>query len=89
MLGPLSFEAWDGLMVQDIWMPLIDSVKCTGCGDCITCCSVAALKEIEGTAVLIDPMACTYCADCEMVCPVGAIALPYQIVLAPDVSLAF
>jgi NAD-dependent dihydropyrimidine dehydrogenase PreA subunit len=35
---------------------------------------------------LARPDVCSYCATCEDACPTNAIALPYQIVLAPQVQ---
>lgn len=71
-------------MDEEIWLPLIDTELCTGCGDCIVTCPTNALELVGSTAVLIEPMACNYCAVCETICPVDAIALPYQIVLESD-----
>ncbi len=72
------------MMDQELWAPLIDGERCTGCGDCVEQCLPEALQKIEETAVLVDAAACTYCADCEAICPEGAIALPYEIILVPD-----
>lgn len=63
-----------------LWLPQIDQMLCTGCGDCVTLCTDRALGISEGKAVLVQPDACTYCAACETVCPVAAIELPYLIV---------
>ncbi|GJM42677.1 MAG: hypothetical protein DHS20C20_29590 [Ardenticatenaceae bacterium] len=79
-------------MVEEIWLPQIDKVLCTGCNDCIVVCPTDALELVSGTAftesvavaVLTNPAACSYCAECETICPVEAIALPYQIVLESD-----
>ncbi len=66
------------------WMPRIDRIRCTGCGDCIELCPTGALGQVEGRAALIAPQACTYCTACEDVCPVGAITLPFMICFADD-----
>ena len=73
----------DMAMDQQNWLPWIDTVTCTGCGDCIVVCPTGALGLREGKAVLVNPQACTYTAECETVCPVAAIALPYQIIMEP------
>jgi NAD-dependent dihydropyrimidine dehydrogenase PreA subunit len=62
------------------WMPQINQMMCTGCGDCIASCPTGALSWQNDKAVLLHPDLCTYCAACEDVCTVGAIELPYLIV---------
>lgn len=59
------------------WLPQIDQLACTGCGDCVTVCPTQALAVVGGKAVVAQSQACNYCAVCEALCPVGAIALPY------------
>ncbi len=44
-----------------------------------------ALGQVAGKAFLAHPERCTYCTVCEDVCPEDAIALPFLIVLAPQV----
>jgi NAD-dependent dihydropyrimidine dehydrogenase PreA subunit len=61
------------------WMPRINQIKCTGCGDCIAVCPTGALGWQNGKATLLNPELCTYCAACEEVCLVAAIELPYMI----------
>ena len=61
------------------WMPQINQIKCTGCGDCIAVCPTDALGLHTGKAALLQPELCSYCAACEDVCPVNAIELPYLI----------
>jgi ferredoxin len=62
------------------WLPRIEQVLCTGCGECIARCPTGALGWQADKAALVQPQLCTYCATCEDVCPVGAIELPYLIV---------
>lgn len=62
------------------WLPQIDRLKCSGCGDCIANCPTHALGWQGGKASLLSPDLCTYCTLCEDVCPVGAIELPFLIV---------
>lgn len=65
--------------MNDQWLPIIDSNRCTGCGECIAQCPTEALERRNGKAALVHPHLCIYCADCETLCPVGAIQLPYLI----------
>lgn len=73
---------------QDVWLPIIDSAVCTGCGDCVIACPTDALTLAVGATAgsgfmpRVEPDLCGYCAVCEAVCPTEAIAMPYQIVLA-------
>lgn len=66
-------------MAEEIWLPLIDQIKCTGCGECITACPTDVLILSEKIAAIGKPNACTYCAICEMICPTEAISLPYEL----------
>jgi NAD-dependent dihydropyrimidine dehydrogenase PreA subunit len=65
---------------ETAWLPQIDALACTGCGDCLKACPTGALALRAGKAVVAQPSACSYDAGCEAVCPTGAIALPYLIV---------
>jgi ferredoxin len=69
-------------MNDSAWLPEIDRLACTGCGDCVVVCQPQALTLASAKAVVVRPEACTYCGDCEAVCPVGAIALPYLVIFA-------
>jgi NAD-dependent dihydropyrimidine dehydrogenase PreA subunit len=66
---------------SESFLPIVDSYRCNGCGECIYVCPSGALGVIDGLAVLTSPDACAYCADCEEHCPQKAISLPYEIVL--------
>ena len=68
-------------MSDRIWLPKLDTEKCTGCGDCVTRCPVSALTLVDGKSTLVKPETCTYCTECEDVCPTGAIELPFLIVM--------
>ncbi len=65
-------------------MPIIDLAKCNGCGACVEGCPTGALEIRNGLVRMSRPELCSYCATCEDACPTGAIALPFQIVLAPN-----
>lgn len=67
-------------------LPSIDARKCTGCHRCVDVCPTQALAQVDGKAFLALPTRCTYCTACEDVCPEDAIALPFLIVLAPQVT---
>jgi ferredoxin len=69
------------------WLPQIDPLSCTGCGDCVQACPTGALALLGEKAMVERPSACTYCAGCEAVCPVSAIALPYMIVFGTAAAL--
>ncbi len=69
-------------MAKEIWLPIIDQIKCIGCGECITTCPTDTLILAGQVAAIGKPEACTYCGICEMICPTEAISLPYEISLA-------
>jgi electron transfer flavoprotein alpha subunit len=48
---------------------------CTGCGDCVGACPVAAIELRGHVAVITD--ACTACGICVTVCPVEAIEMTH------------
>jgi len=70
------------------WMPQINALKCTGCGECIAACPTSALGQLFDRAILLYPDKCTYCAAREELCPVDAIELPYLIVNESDLTHA-
>jgi NAD-dependent dihydropyrimidine dehydrogenase PreA subunit len=67
-------------------LPTINQNLCTGCHRCVDVCPTQALAQVNGKAFLALPARCTYCTACEDVCPEDAIALPFLIVLAPQVG---
>jgi MinD superfamily P-loop ATPase len=67
-------------MMEGTWLPHIDLLTCTGCGDCVAACQPQAIALVNAKAFVVRPTACSYCGSCEQVCPVGAIALPYLVV---------
>jgi NAD-dependent dihydropyrimidine dehydrogenase PreA subunit len=74
-------------MDHNKWLPMIDPLLCTGCGDCVAACPTGALSLVNGKAALTEPEKCTYCRVCETSCPTNAIQLPYQIVLVLDARM--
>ncbi len=58
----------------------IDSVLCTGCGNCTSVCPNTAIKLERSDGILslseVDEIRCFGCGNCVVVCPVQAISLP-------------
>ena len=52
---------------------IVDSEKCTGCGNCVEVCPVEAI-ELNDVAK-VDEETCVYCGACISECPVDAIVL--------------
>ncbi|NOY60053.1 MAG: 4Fe-4S dicluster domain-containing protein [Calditrichaeota bacterium] len=59
----------------------VDTVKCTGCGNCIQACPFNAIALFEAKAK-IDQSLCRLCNKCIQVCPEGAIGLVQNPVMA-------
>jgi thioredoxin reductase/NAD-dependent dihydropyrimidine dehydrogenase PreA subunit len=58
--------------------PLIDPVRCIGCGSCVSACPEHnVLGIIAGKAQLISPSNCIGHGACHQACPVGAINLVF------------
>lgn len=58
--------------------PVIDPVKCVGCGACTHACPEGKIiGMIGGKAQLIDPGSCIGHGACQTACPVGAIDLVF------------
>jgi len=53
---------------------IVDSDKCTGCGECIEACPLDAI-EMQGDTAAVDPDTCGDCGACVDVCPVEAISM--------------
>ncbi|MDF1514476.1 MAG: 4Fe-4S binding protein [Anaerolineae bacterium] len=70
---------------MDIWLPIIDNMRCTGCGACVPSCPTAVIELVSRVPVIVRPEGCMYCGRCEESCPVNAVSLVYEISLAqPD-----
>ena len=66
--------------MHDRPMPIIDPIKCNGCGLCITVCRCGALVLEDDVITLIEVEDCGWCTQCELVCETGAITCPFEIV---------
>lgn len=69
--------------LPQIALPIIDLVRCNGCGLCAQLCPTRAVELRGGKARVVRPADCTYCEVCESYCPEGAIGRPFEIVFAP------
>jgi ferredoxin len=62
-----------------MWLPQIDTPRCTGCGWCVAACPPHVLSlQADGwrkQAVLHDEPRCTGCRKCERQCPFGVIVM--------------
>jgi MinD superfamily P-loop ATPase len=52
--------------------PVVDTARCTGCGECQAACQYNAIRVVLGTTKLHADI-CNGCGCCRLVCPVGAI----------------
>ena len=70
-----------GLMEPASLHPVIDPVRCLGCGSCVRACPEQpehhVLGLIEGKAQLISPTECIGHGACKSACPVDAISLVF------------
>jgi len=55
---------------------MIDSEKCTGCGDCVDTCPLNAISLNDQPKAVVDENECTDCETCVEACPVQAISMP-------------
>jgi len=55
--------------------PVVDSLKCTGCGTCWKFCPDMSIKEDKNGKASIDYVFCKGCGICAVECPVKAIEM--------------
>jgi thioredoxin reductase (NADPH) len=68
----------EGLTEPPSLHPVIDSVKCVGCGSCVSACPENnVLGLVNGKAHLIHPTHCIGHSACKKACPVNAINLVF------------
>ena len=58
-------------------IPVVDGVKCTGCGECADVCPPEAITIKDDVAVIAERF-CEECGECADACPEGAITLPRE-----------
>ena len=78
----VHFEAKEaGLLEPASLHPIIDPVRCLGCGACVRACPEypqhTVLGLIEGKAHLVSPTECIGHGACKSACPVDAISLVF------------
>ena len=56
-------------------LPVLDPVRCTGCGDCVAVCPTDCLAMAGPRPWLPRPRDCVSCSACDLVCPTDAIRL--------------
>ncbi len=70
-----------GLLEPASLHPVVDPLKCIGCGSCIKACPEQpehhVLGLIDGKAQLVSPTVCIGHGACRVACPVGAIELVF------------
>jgi thioredoxin reductase (NADPH) len=67
-----------GLVEPASLHPMIDPVKCIGCGACVSACPEGEiLGLINGKAVLVEPSECIGHGACQAACPNDAITLVF------------
>ena len=73
-LKSLKRSADAGLAAISSFISAVDTVLCTGCGDCISRCPMEALA-IKNQLAGVDIKRCIGCGLCVSSCPMGAIVL--------------
>jgi uncharacterized Fe-S center protein len=55
-------------------MPWVNETMCVGCGLCVDCCPVQAIRQNNGDKkAMIDDTQCIRCGKCHDVCPQDAV----------------
>jgi ferredoxin len=62
------------------WYPVIDTARCTNCGQCADFCLFGVYEKAEAYPEVINPQACkNNCPACARICPSAAIIFPKYI----------
>jgi formate hydrogenlyase subunit 6/NADH:ubiquinone oxidoreductase subunit I len=56
-------------------LPVLNPIRCTGCGDCVTICPVDCLGMAGVRPWMPRPGDCIACNACVIVCPADAIEM--------------
>ncbi|MFQ3593430.1 MAG: ferredoxin family protein [Gemmataceae bacterium] len=71
-------------------LPMLDSRRCRGSGDCIRVCPTQCLEARPPIGVyLARPAECISCGLCMVVCPEQAIELPELLPIYPPSEATF
>ncbi|MFZ0468546.1 MAG: 4Fe-4S dicluster domain-containing protein, partial [Thiogranum sp.] len=77
-LATLRDNEQAGLVEPPSLHPLIDELKCMGCGSCVSACPEGdVLGLVTGKARLINPTHCIGHSACKAACPFDAITLVF------------
>lgn len=79
---PLEIAAHDAPVTWPV--PIIDQMRCTGCGLCVAACPSDALTMLGKAALVAHPAKCAYHGACEVICPTQAITRPLQIIFVTE-----
>ena len=55
-----------------MWIPVVDPMKCIGCGKCAEVCPEEVIEIVDKKSV-IDYNGCTCCGVCDRVCQMEAL----------------
>ncbi len=56
-------------------LPVVNSARCTGCGDCAPICPANCLEMNSALPWLPRPADCIQCSACVLICPADALAM--------------
>jgi thioredoxin reductase (NADPH) len=74
----LAAATAEGMLDPASLHPVIDPLRCIGCGSCIRACPEGRiLGLIDGKAVLVEPSRCIGHGACKTACPTDAITLVF------------
>jgi MinD superfamily P-loop ATPase len=57
-------------------LPVLDSSRCTRCGDCVAVCPTDCMALAAHGPWLPRPRDCVSCSACALVCPTDALSMP-------------